>query len=50
MLCIPFWNGYINVGGTKEDPIPYVTKLELAYISIQGGIVYPYWLIDWFFN
>ena len=36
------WNGYFNVGGNKEDPIPYVTKLELTCISVQGGIVYPY--------
>ena len=28
MLCIPFWNGYFNVEGTKEDSFPYVTKLE----------------------
>ena len=40
MLWIPFWNGCFNVGGTKEDHIPYVTKLELTYISVQGGIVY----------
>ena len=39
MLCTPFWNGYFNVGGTKE---------ELTYISVQGGIVYTY--EDWFFN
>ena len=48
MLHIPFWNGYFNVGGTKEDPIPYVTKLELTYISVEGGIVYPYEV--WFFK
>ena len=48
MLHIPFWNGYLNVGGTKEDPIPCVTKLEPTYICVQGGIVYPY--EDRFFN
>ena len=48
MLYIPFWNGYFNVGATKEDPILYVTKLELTYISVQGGTVYPY--EDRFFN
>ena len=32
----------LYVGGTKEDPIPYVTKLELTYISVKGGTVYPY--------
>ena len=48
MLYICFWNGCFNVGGTKEDPILYVTKLELAYISVQDRIVYP--CEDRFFN
>ena len=47
MLCILFWNDYFNVGATKEDPNPYVSKLEFTYISVQDGIVYPY--EDWFF-
>ena len=42
MLLIPFWNGYFYAVDTKEDPIPYVTNLELTYTSVQGGIVYPY--------
>ena len=42
MLYITFWNGYFNIRGTKEDPIPYITNLELTYISVQGGTVYPY--------
>ena len=48
MLHIPLWNGYLNTRVTKQDPIPYVTLLELTYISVQGGIIYPY--IDWFFD
>ena len=28
MLCIPSWNGYFNVGGPKEAPIPNMIKLE----------------------
>ena len=42
MLCIPCWNGYFNGGGTKEDPIPNVIKLELTYIPIKCGIIYFY--------
>ena len=48
MLCIPCWNGYFNVGGTKEDPIPNMIKLELTYIPVKCGIIYPY--VDGFFN
>ena len=22
MLCIPLWNGYFKIRGTKEEPIP----------------------------
>ena len=49
MLHISFWNGYFNVRGTKEDPIPNMIKLELTYIfTDQDGIAYPY--VDWLFN
>ena len=48
MLCIPCWNGYFNVGGTKEDPIPNMIELELPYIPVKCGIIYPY--VDRFFN
>ena len=34
MLHIPLWNGYFKIRDTKKDPIPYMTKLELTYISI----------------
>ena len=39
MLCIPLWNGYFKIGGTKDDPIPYVIKLELTYIPVKHGII-----------
>ena len=42
MLHIPLWNGYLNARGTKQDPIPNMTLLELIYVSIQGGIFNPY--------
>ena len=48
MLCIPCWNGYFNVGDTKEDPIPNMIKLKLTYIPVKYGIIYPY--VDGFFN
>ena len=48
MLCIPCWNGYFNVGGTKEDISPNMIKLELINIPIEYGIVYPY--VDGFFG
>ena len=48
MPCIPCWNGYFNVGGTKEDAIPNIMKLELTYIPVKCGIIYPY--VDGFFN
>ena len=41
MLCIPLWNGYFEIRGTKEDPIPYVIKLELTYIPVKCGIINP---------
>ena len=34
--------------GTKEDPIPYMTKIKLTYNSVQSWIIYPY--VDWFFD
>ena len=48
MLHVPCCNGYFNVGGTKEDPIPNMIKLEITNIPIECGIVYPY--VDGFFN
>ena len=48
MLHNPLWNGYLNAQGTKQDPILNMTLLELNYISIQGGIIYPY--EDWFLS
>ena len=33
--AVPCWNGYFNVGGTKEDPIPNMIKLELTNIPIN---------------
>ena len=37
MLHIPCWNDYFNAGGTKEDPIRNMIKLELTNISDNGG-------------
>ena len=48
MLCIPCMNGYFNVGGTKEDPIPNMIKLRLTNIPVRCGNIYPY--VDGFFN
>ena len=48
MLHIPCWNGYFNVGGTQEDPIPNVIALELTYIPVKCGITYS--SEDIFFN
>ena len=48
MLCIPCWNGYFNVGGTKEDLIPNMTELGLTDIPFKCGIIYPF--VDRFFN
>ena len=42
MLHIPCWNGYFNVGGTKQDPIPNTIKMELNYIPVQCGVIYTY--------
>ena len=39
MLYIPLWNGYFKIRGAKEDPIPYMTKLELALFLLNIG----YW-------
>ena len=44
MLDIPCWNSYFNVWGTTQDPIPNMIKLELIYIPVQCGIIYP--LVD----
>ena len=48
MLCIPLWNGYCKIRGTKEDPIPNVIKLELTYIPVECWIIYLY--VDWFLD
>ena len=48
MLHIPLWNGYFKIGCTKEDPIPYVIKMELTYIPVKCGIIDPD--VNWFFN
>ena len=42
MLHIPLWNGYFNTRGNKQDPIQYMTQLELTYIPVLGGIIFPY--------
>ena len=41
MLHIPLWNGYFKIWGTKEDHIPYMTKLELTYISVKHWVIDP---------
>ena len=41
MLCIPLWKGYFKIRGAKEDPIPYVIKMELTYIPVKCGIINP---------
>ena len=41
MLQIPLWNGYFKVKCTKEDPILYMTKLELAYIPVKCWVIDP---------
>ena len=48
MLHIHCWNGYFNDGGTKEDSILNVIKLENTYIPIKVRIIYPY--VDGFFD
>ena len=48
MLHIPCWNGYFNVGGTEEDTIPNMIKLEPTCIPVECRIIYPY--VDRFFN
>ena len=48
MLHITLWNGYFKIRGTKEDPMPYVIKLEPTYTPVKGGIIDPN--VNWFFN
>ena len=42
ILHIPLWKGCFKFRGTKEDPISYMTELELTYIPINCGIIDPY--------
>ena len=35
MLHFHLWNGYYKIGGTKEDPIQYMTKLELIFFLLS---------------
>ena len=37
---IPFGRFYFKARGVKEDSVPDVTKVELTYVPIKGGIVY----------
>ena len=30
------------VRDTKEDPIPYMTKIKLTYVTVKSWIIYPY--------
>ena len=48
MLHISLWNGYFKIGGTKEDPIPYVIKMAITYIPLKCGIIDPD--VNWSFN
>ena len=47
-MCIPLRKGCFKVRGTKEDPIPYMTKIKLTYIPVQSWIIYPN--VDRFFD
>ena len=40
-MHIPLGKGCFNVRVTKEDPIPYMAKIKLAYIPVQSWIIYP---------
>ena len=46
-MHIPLGKGCFKVRGTKEDPIPCVTKIKLAYISVQSWIVQPQSYMDY---
>ena len=42
MCPYPLGKDCFKVKGTKEDPIPYMTKIKLTYIPFQRWIIYPY--------
>ena len=41
MLHIPLWDGYCTIRGTKEDLVPYMTKLKLTFISVKHWVIDP---------
>ena len=40
-VCIPFGRVYFKARSVKKDSVPDMIKVELTYIPIKGGIVYP---------
>ena len=36
-----FMEWIFKIGGTKEDPIPYVIKMELTYFAVKSEIIDP---------
>ena len=40
-VCIPFGRGYFKARGVQKDSVPDMIKIELTYVPIKAGIVYP---------
>ena len=40
-VCIPFGRVYFKARGVKKDSVLDMIKVELTYVPIKGGIVYP---------